>query len=77
MDAPDIEQVPASGSCARCGDALDLASTRRDGTWYCSAACASGGSPLDAPPPAVPESWLYGRPRRHFRRRAPKELKRS
>jgi hypothetical protein len=71
-----IEQVPASGSCARCGRALGLASALVDGRWYGNAACALGGEcPLDDRPPAVPEVRLYPRPLRYMRRRRPKELR--
>jgi hypothetical protein len=73
----DVERVPASGSCARCGSALDLASLKVGDRWYCSPTCAHG-SPTSAGDAgtAVPETWLYSRPRRYFRARAPKELKR-
>lgn len=74
----EIDRVPASGSCARCGRALDLASAKVDGRWYGNAICATGAPcPLDREPPAVPEPWLYSRPRRHLRRRLPKELRAS
>jgi len=73
-----IEQVAASGSCARCGRALDLASAEVEGLWYGNVACATGGPcPLEAREPAVAESALYARPRRFMRRRAPKELRRA
>lgn len=71
-----IEQVAASGSCARCGRALGLASAQVDGRWYGNAACALGGEcPLDDRAPAVAEEALYTRPRRFFRSRRPKELR--
>jgi hypothetical protein len=73
-----IDRVPASGSCVRCWRSLGLASVKVEGKWYGSATCARGGEcPLDRHAPAVPESALYARPHRFFRRRAPKELKRS
>jgi hypothetical protein len=73
-----MDRVPAIGSCARCQDALGLLSTRRDGVWYCTPLCAegAGGSP-EAFEPSVAEAALYARPRRHFRSRAPKELRAS
>jgi hypothetical protein len=71
-----VEHVPASGSCARCGRALGLASALVDGRWYGNADCALGGPcPLDARAPAVDEKQLYPRPRRFMRRRMPKELR--
>lgn len=74
----DIERVAASGSCARCGRALGLASAKVDGRWYGNEICATGAPcPLDREAAAVPEPWLYSRPRRHLRRRLPKELKGS
>jgi hypothetical protein len=74
----DIEYVAASGSCARCGRALDLASVKVDGRWYGSPLCATDAPcPLDRHPAAVPERRLYSRPRRHLRPRFPKELKGS
>lgn len=71
-----LEDVRAqSGSCFRCRRALDLASVKVDGRWYGNAVCAGDGPcPLDTRGPAVPEPWLTPRPRRFFRRRAPKEL---
>jgi hypothetical protein len=58
----------------RCRAELDLASVRIGGAWYCRAACAAGES---APrPPAVAEEQLINRPRRHYDRREPKELRR-
>lgn len=74
----DVERVAASGSCVRCGRALDLASAKVDGRWYGKAICATDAPcPLDREEPAVPEPWLYSRPRRYLRRRLPKELKAS
>ena len=71
-----IEQVAASGSCVRCGRALDLASAQVNGSWYGNLECALGGEcPLDDRPPAVDERQLYPRPRRFMRRRLPKELR--
>jgi hypothetical protein len=72
-----VEHVAASGSCARCGRALDLASAEVDGRWYGNSACATpvAACPLDERAPAVPEEALYSRPRRFFRRRRPKELR--
>jgi hypothetical protein len=81
MGAPverTLDYVAASGSCARCGRALGLASACVDGRWYGNAECALGGPcPLDVRPPAVPEPALYPRPRRFFRPRKPKELRGS
>jgi hypothetical protein len=72
----EIERVASSGSCVRCGRSLDLASAKIDGRWYGNAACAMGAPcPLDRRPAAVPEPWLYSRPRRHFRKRMPIELR--
>lgn len=62
------------GSCPVCRASLGLASQKRGGVWYCSSACAEG-HPSSAQAPRVPEPWLYGRPRRSFRARLPKELK--
>lgn len=70
------ERVPSSGSCLRCRRALGLASVKVRGHWYCSVACAEGRRPPDRPP-AVPEPALYARPRRFFRKRVPRELKRK
>jgi hypothetical protein len=74
----DIDHVAASGSCARCGRALDLRSVKVDGRWYGSPLCATGAPcPLDRQPAAVPEPRLFSRPRRFLRRRLPKELNSS
>jgi hypothetical protein len=71
-----IDRVPASGSCIRCQRSLGLASVKRGGEWYGTVACAEGRAcPLDERAPKVPESALYSRPRRFFRKRMPKELK--
>ena len=74
-----VERRPinGSGSCARCQASLDLASLKRDGVWYCSAGCAEGRVAERPREPRVPEPWLYARPRRFFRARAPKELRGS
>jgi hypothetical protein len=70
------DSAPASGSCHRCGRALDLAAVKVNGLWYGNEACAHGGEcPFRERAAAVPETWLYARPRRFFRRRRPKELK--
>ena len=72
------DRAPAIGSCARCGRALNLASAEVDGRWYGNAACAGGGPcPLDNREAAVPEPWLYSRPRRYLGKRAPIELRRG
>jgi len=71
-----IDKRPSSGSCARCGSALDLASLRADEKWYCSSLCALGRPRVRARGSVVPEAWLRNRPRRHFRKRAPRELQR-
>lgn len=62
----------ATGSCVRCQRLLDLASVKVEGAWYCRASCAAG---VAAEKPRVSELALYNRPRRHFRRRLPKELR--
>jgi hypothetical protein len=74
-----IDHRPANGggSCAHCNASLGLASLKVDGVWYCSSACADGRVPSAPREPRVPESWLYARPRRFFRRRRPKELRSS
>jgi hypothetical protein len=73
-----IERVAASGSCARCGRALDLASTYVGGRWYCSGDCALGGDGQVEPDRSLrDEVRLYPRPRRFMRRRRPKELNRA
>ncbi|MCG8592725.1 MAG: hypothetical protein MJE66_25835 [Proteobacteria bacterium] len=74
---PEVERRPSSGSCERCRASLGLASLSRQGVWYCSTACAEGRPTGTARTPAVPEEWLYSRPRRFYRQRAPKELKRG
>jgi hypothetical protein len=58
----------------RCQRGLDLASVKVDGAWYCRASCASG---VAGERPRVDEVALTNRPRRYFRRRAPKELRES
>jgi len=68
------ENVPSSGSCLRCLAALDLASVKVRGVWYCSPACAKSRSPGERRL-AVPESWLYPVPRRFYRKRRPTELR--
>jgi len=68
------ENVPSSGSCARCLAALDLVSVKVGGVWYCSPACARRESRGERKR-AVPESWLYPAPRRFFRKRRPTELR--
>ena len=68
-----IDRVPSSGSCCRCQRSLGLASVKLDGRWYGSPSCAQDGDcPLEKRNPA-----LYTSPRRFFRSRAPKELKRN
>lgn len=62
----------ATGSCVRCQRLLDLASVKVEGAWYCRASCAAG---VAAEKPRVSEQALTNRPRRHFRRRLPKELR--
>jgi hypothetical protein len=73
----NIDHRPANGggSCARCRDALGLASIKRNGSWYCSTACAEERPPTRSGGERVPEPWLYARPRRFFRPRRPKELR--
>lgn len=62
------------GSCPRCRASLGLAAVKTGDTWYCSSACAQGRTRAEGAEPRVPEPWLYGRPRRFFRPRKPKEL---
>jgi hypothetical protein len=71
-----IDHRPAngSGSCPRCCGSLGLASLKVDGRWYCSTDCAEGRVRGESRSVAVPEAWLYARPRRFFGRRQPKEL---
>jgi len=71
------QRRPAFSSCARCRGPLLLDAVHESGVWYCSPSCAEGRPPLSTDPPAVPEPWLYNRPRRYFGRRAPKELRRN
>jgi hypothetical protein len=74
----EVERVPSSGSCARCGRSLDLASAKVDGRWYGNAICATGAPcPLDERAPEVPERRLFARPARFLRKRLPKELRAS
>ena len=68
-----FEPSSATGSCVRCQRALDLASVKIEGRWYCRASCAAG---VASEKPRVPEQALINRPRRFFGRRAPKELRR-
>jgi hypothetical protein len=68
-------RTPAFCSCSRCRGALLLDAIERDGVWYCGPACDEGRPELAPKPPAVPEPWLYNRPRRFFARRAPRELR--
>jgi hypothetical protein len=68
------EQISATGSCARCRAALDLASVRVGDLWYCRASCAAGDNARRTP--AVSELALINRPRRYYDARAPKELRR-
>jgi hypothetical protein len=69
-----FEESSATGSCVRCQCALDLASVKLDGRWYCRASCAAG---VAGEATRVPELALINRPRRFFGRRAPKELRRK
>ncbi len=74
----EVDRVPAYGSCIRCQRSLGLASVKRGDDWYGTVACADGGDcPLDERDPLVDERALYARPRRFFRKRAPKELNRA
>jgi hypothetical protein len=68
---------PYSGSCPRCLASLGLASQESRGVWYCSPACASGAPAEREAAPAVDERRLTNRPLRFYRKRAPKELRRS
>ncbi len=64
------EERAASGSCRRCGAALDLASVKVRDAWYCRASCAAEAD--DGQPDAsVPETWLTVCPRRFYRKRTP------
>ena len=67
--------VPACGSCSHCLAALDLASVKVDGVWYCSPSCARGEGSGRVGKPGVPEEWLYPVPRRFYRKRRPTELR--
>ena len=71
----DSRPISGSGSCARCQEALGLASVERDGAWYCDSACAESDTSVGPREPTVPEDWLTARPRRFFGPRRPKELK--
>ena len=73
----EIDRRPANGagSCAHCGASLTLASMKVNGVWFCSTACADGRIAAEERNFRVPEPRLYAVPRRHFRRRRPKELK--
>jgi hypothetical protein len=50
------ENVPSSGSCARCRAALDLVSVKIRGLWYCSPACARGDGSGEKPKPAAAQA---------------------
>ena len=67
-----MEPRSATGSCARCQRGLDLASVKLAGVWYCRAGCAAG---VAVDKPRVSEVALTNRPRRHWKRRSPKELR--
>jgi hypothetical protein len=71
-----VDHSPANGggSCPRCRGRLGLASLKLNGRWYCSTDCAEGRVRGESRSVAVPEVWLYARPRRFFHRRKPKEL---
>jgi hypothetical protein len=71
-----IDRRPANGggSCASCGASLTLASMKVNDIWFCSTACSDGFLAAGGRDFSVPEPWLWARPRRHFRRRQPKEL---
>ncbi len=71
-----IDHRPASGggSCPRCLECLGLASLKVNGSWFCSTGCAEGRVSAQPRSAAVPEVWLYARPRRFFGKRRPKEL---
>ncbi len=70
-----FERRPSSGSCAICRAALDLASVKVGGVWYCSTACAEGRPTGEKPYRDVPETWLTPVPRRFYRKRRPTELR--
>ncbi len=69
------ERRPSSGSCAICHAALDLASVKVGGVWYCSTACADGRRAGEEPHRIVPETWVTRVPRRFYRKRRPIELR--
>ncbi len=69
-----FERRPSSGSCAICRAALDLASVKVGGVWYCSTACAEGRPTREEPHRVVPGPWLTPVPRRFYRKRRPIEL---
>jgi hypothetical protein len=62
----------ATGSCARCGRTLDLASVKVNGAWYCRASCVAGATATGS---RVSQLALINRPRRYFGKRLPKELR--
>jgi hypothetical protein len=63
------------GSCPVCRASLGLDALKVGDVWYCSSACAQGRTRAEDRERRVPEPWLYGRPRRFFRARKPRELK--
>ena len=70
-----FDRRPSSGSCAICRAALDLASVKVGGVWYCSTACAEGRPSGEERCSVVPEAWLYPVPRRFYGKRRPIELR--
>jgi len=77
MGVIDYRPADGGGSCASCRGRLGLASLKREGRWYCSSDCSEGRVRRAPRSVALPETWLYARPRRFFGRRRPKELNAS
>jgi hypothetical protein len=75
-EVPWVRQS-ATGSCARCGRALDLASVKLGGVWFGRAACARDGACPLGDERALRTDSLINRPHRAYGRRAPKELRRT
>jgi hypothetical protein len=77
MTSFDHRPSNGGGSCARCQASLGLASIQTADVWFCCSACSEDRDAVASSSRSVPENWLYARPRRHFRRRRPKELNTS
>ena len=69
--------VPSSGSCVRCGRALDAASAKVGERWFGNAACARGGPcPREESGTLIAADRLYTHPRRTLRAAPAIELRR-